>query len=552
MQDITLYLVELSDKLDKKNKIICANAIDNLIKSSSLQKVAQYVGVIGYVLKQERAMSNCIRHKRVESKQSMQEVVMDCLKEYQDGQDYRDNDWTSKYASNIKSNPSLFKNAHVDIINEIQDSNSISLHAENIKKVASLLHQYGEQDSFINQILSHYQVMNEMTNNGLKKNFKLAQHFDPKSGKWTRSWWNRLRQPNQKSWTNRFNPFYYNEENRERGSDADVIVGIKNVLLNLTSVSQLVQNIKTKIYRVKQEAQHYTTQTHENMFDKTPSSGNYLPGTQKSEVGLKENTNTVGQIAEYINKLDPTNWNSSVAAIQQLYYLLSNNDSGLKNTRNKDIVDRTYKLIENIDENVKNVYSKIESVQELMKEIPTHNAILGRDIKFKDNDETNPRALKSPINEFLDMQYKLEKLYENPFDSQNLITVQRSVGKLWDKLRYIENPDDPNQTPQGLNQELNQNAEPNNPANPSESTSSPVNEEQIGQWAEKFNTDISNVNSLQDLIEPLNTLQQIAVLYGNDTLRVGIENIRYKIENMKDNTLNSENITSDDEATPGI
>ena len=82
MDKIRMYLVEISDRLEREVKTTCVDAIDELVKTSSLKKVAQYVGVIGYVLKQERAMSNCIRKKRAaSSSEPMQEIVLGCLKE---------------------------------------------------------------------------------------------------------------------------------------------------------------------------------------------------------------------------------------------------------------------------------------------------------------------------------------------------------------------------------------------------------------------------------------------------------------------------------------
>lgn len=100
--------IKIADNLDKSGNITVANTIDNLISDNSLIKVAQYVGAIGYVLKQHRAMSNCIRQKRASSDQPMQEVVLTCIKEYQDGQSYGHNEWTERYASVIQAMPEHF------------------------------------------------------------------------------------------------------------------------------------------------------------------------------------------------------------------------------------------------------------------------------------------------------------------------------------------------------------------------------------------------------------------------------------------------------------
>ena len=113
---ITDHLVKLSDSLDKAGKSQCSNIVDGLIKDRSITKIAQYVGVIGYVLKQNRAIANCVRKKRVANSGSMQEVVLDCLKEYQDGQEYGNNEWTAKYAQVIEDSPKDFGSSQTDFL----------------------------------------------------------------------------------------------------------------------------------------------------------------------------------------------------------------------------------------------------------------------------------------------------------------------------------------------------------------------------------------------------------------------------------------------------
>ena len=153
--DINAYLVDLADKLDRQGHKVCADAVDSMIGNQSLVKVAQYVGAIGYVLKQNRALCNCIRRKRVTANSSMQEVIMDCLKEYQDGQDYRDNEWTSKYASVIRSSPDRFKNAHLEYIAQLGSQNNISQHIVEVEKVAQILENNKVNDNFLTTVLNH-------------------------------------------------------------------------------------------------------------------------------------------------------------------------------------------------------------------------------------------------------------------------------------------------------------------------------------------------------------------------------------------------------------
>jgi len=118
-------LVSLSDTLDKVGHFECADLIDKLVTDESFIKTAQYVGAIGYVLKQHRAMSNCVRKKRASSDDSMQNVIMSCLKEYQDGQSYDNNEWTSKYAQVASLQQKISDDTPVDFLQVIGEENSI-------------------------------------------------------------------------------------------------------------------------------------------------------------------------------------------------------------------------------------------------------------------------------------------------------------------------------------------------------------------------------------------------------------------------------------------
>jgi len=169
IMDTNNHLIKLADNLDKNQKSASADAVDNLIKQNSLNKVAQYVGAIGYVLKQERAMSNCIRRKRVANSGSMQEVVLGCLKEYQDGQDYHDTEWTSKYAQLVKKLPDKFSDIHVNFLHKIADQNNMSQHIYNIESTADSLKKDGVNDDYINNILSHVYELEFILSKDLNK-----------------------------------------------------------------------------------------------------------------------------------------------------------------------------------------------------------------------------------------------------------------------------------------------------------------------------------------------------------------------------------------------
>jgi hypothetical protein len=159
MLDIQDQLIELSDNLDAKKLYHCANAVDGLLQAHSLQKVAQYVGVIGYVLKQNRAMSNCIRKKRASSSGSMQEVVLSCLKEYQDGQQYDNNEWTGKYAQVIQHTPDNFDDLHLTMLSGIAKESNIEDHLSQLEKTAKILNKHNIKNTVVHTVLSHVDIL---------------------------------------------------------------------------------------------------------------------------------------------------------------------------------------------------------------------------------------------------------------------------------------------------------------------------------------------------------------------------------------------------------
>lgn len=162
MIDISNYLIGLADRFDQNGQLECANAADSLLQTGALQKVAQYVGAIGYVLKQERAMANCIRRKRVQAKSSMQEVILDCLKEYQNGQTYNDTEWTSKYAEVVKTEPTLFKKAASTLIDAVRVENSIDDHINTVIKAAQTFDKFNTSDPLVDKILNDLSQLAEV------------------------------------------------------------------------------------------------------------------------------------------------------------------------------------------------------------------------------------------------------------------------------------------------------------------------------------------------------------------------------------------------------
>jgi hypothetical protein len=189
MKELTEKMVKFANLLDSKNKMASADRVTELIKTASVDKVAQYVGAIGYVLKGQRAMGNCIRRKRVSTKGSMQEVVMQCLKAYQDSQDYDDNEWTSKYAELVTQNPESYAVAHLVVLAEAFDQNDISTHFQKLVEAADALANDGEKNDLLSDIIGCYREATTLLKQAAKERrfpvpFKVAAD--------SRGFWQRL------------------------------------------------------------------------------------------------------------------------------------------------------------------------------------------------------------------------------------------------------------------------------------------------------------------------------------------------------------------------
>lgn len=177
---ITEQIVKIANQLDDNDKKVCAELIDeNLLKTASLEKVAQYVGVIGYFLQQTRAMQNCIRNKRVASDGPMQKVIMNCLKEYQDSNQYTHDgmsEWTTKYAKLLDIDTANFKMAHLAIMAEAFDANEIAQHYDNLIKTSELLSENGESIDILDQVIDGYKTLTAVAKEEIK-NGEISVNF---------------------------------------------------------------------------------------------------------------------------------------------------------------------------------------------------------------------------------------------------------------------------------------------------------------------------------------------------------------------------------------
>ncbi len=306
MNPITDHLIELSDRLDKAGKTKCADAVDDLNHNRSLHKFAQYVSVIGYVLKQNRAMGNCIRKKRVASDSSMQEVVLECLSEYQDGQQYgADNDWTTKYATAMQDTivqgcPEDFEAFPADFIKIIASENQIEKHMNQIKKTCSLLkeHEIGDEvfQYAMKDIDSLTALMGRKEGDSVQRPFRVAAPPSPRNA------WDRL-------WTSTWSG--------KKGKDADTRFEMDKILEGLMEIRQGTQQIQAEISRLQYDMR--TSQDQNLIANINGLSGNdwrktraYMqnieaiigtPETENLNVVIEKIDASISKIQEHVNNL---------------------------------------------------------------------------------------------------------------------------------------------------------------------------------------------------------------------------------------------------------
>ncbi len=395
--NLSEYLANLADRLDRDGKIKSANAVDNLLQNGSLEKVAQYVGAIGYVLKQERAMANCIRQKRVSSSGPMQEVIMDCLKEYQDSQSYDDREWTSKYASSIKSNPDQFHKLHLYYLSKLSEENSISEHINNIIEASKCLKDENETDNTISEILTSAEKAGELIKKeaSFQPPFKLAalpsveEELSPEQPK---GFWSRLFSPSKSQW---WNPLSWDKE--ESGPDSQVNHLMGNVLQNLTNMAYTVQNVKLNTAQIKTEI---LRSSHD------------------------EETKAIAA------KLTPDRWSQNNQALTDLH------------DRIKD--PKIMSMVNNAENGVGYIFEHLKRIQSDMRELRRNPNITGKDKASDENSRRN--SLTSPTQEFDYLQRVMNKLYVNPLDEEAIYQAQRMHSRLDDRLRGIRQnnwtPDD--------------------------------------------------------------------------------------------------------------
>ena len=317
MDKISEQLIQLSDTLDKAGKTKCANAVDELIEHKSLMKVAQYVGVIGYVLKQNRAMGNCIRKNRVSSTASMQEVVLGCLSEYQDGQQYDNNEWTSKYAQVVKQFPDQFASSHVDFLEALAKENNMEQHIARVKKAQTVLSQESIQNELMDQVAFDLESLESVLKEGdaAQRPFKVAA---PPSGRgnWSRFW--------SPSWT-------------RRGTDKDTQFEMDAVIESLMNIQGNVQQIRSGISQLSYQSR------------------------------------AMPEVQQFIQSLSDTSWEKTTKGIHALKQELSN-----RWMDDAETVGELGKSHQQIEGNINQIFAEIKEVQDNMYNLRLRDPVKGR------------------------------------------------------------------------------------------------------------------------------------------------------------------------------
>jgi len=125
-------LEQVANSLDNKGLVKSASIVTDSMKALLQVKTAQYVGVQGYYIRNNRCWQNCYRQKRT-NEENAQKVWTDCLEEYQKSINNDGSDW-DKYAN--EEDKKFIKTASEDQKKLFKEESKILLNSikEKIKK----------------------------------------------------------------------------------------------------------------------------------------------------------------------------------------------------------------------------------------------------------------------------------------------------------------------------------------------------------------------------------------------------------------------------------
>jgi len=170
------YLLSLADQCDNLGFHKIADDLDDLIRTGSFTKVAQYVGFMGYIHRSIRNIQNCQRRKGAESSRPRQEIVLECLKEYQDGiSNFYDDKWV-RYASNEDSTRYMNELIKAAIFKDIPI-------ASVIRKFAEAIASQNDLDADIEKLNAVWGKIKEASLDK-NKNFEEFEKIMKQAGMW--------------------------------------------------------------------------------------------------------------------------------------------------------------------------------------------------------------------------------------------------------------------------------------------------------------------------------------------------------------------------------
>lgn len=386
------HLFKLADGLDQKNKIITANLVDDVIKNQSLLKVAQYVGAIGYVLRQNRAMGNCIRRKRVKAQGSMQEVVFECLKEYQDGNKFYDTDWARKYAEVVRQEPEQFKIAHIEFLQALSETNDINTHVNRLQALSQRLRDDDITDDLIDKVLLHVAQLETMIEGDMRKEgrnstspFKEAQGF-----------WSGLAQGVSEGLGNL-------QRGRQTGKVKPYIQQMITALQNIRSYAQQSKNINKRIQNI----------------------GSQITDRRPAMVNLRNKLTNFNVLTSFRNQQII---NDVKNAVMTLY------SSGSLSNNMGQVRDQVEPLLNQVSQLQSGISQGIRTIQSQLNMVRNEPAL---------RNQASPHLM----NTYQNVMSSLQKMYQNPFDEPTIVKLDQDINAFEMTLNQAK------QDPSGLAQQ---------------------------------------------------------------------------------------------------
>jgi len=395
-------LNKIANSLDEKKLYKEANKIDKISNNVFDIKLAQYVGVQGYAIRNSRCMDNCKRIKKSKNKNlTSQQVWEECWKEYKDSINNDNSKW-DKYADNKVANMKIASQKDVKNLN-IKTAQQLTKKADELLNIAHSL-----KDPKLSNEITH--VAEEL--------LKEAQFFS-NLYKGVKNIWNKgdeilkLRKINNR---------------------------IKQLLQFITQLKLNYQNIQNN-QRNTQQSQQNTQQGQQNT---QPSMANSVKNIKISQVNqqmfsaFNDHLNLIqtelGQISQSKNPHISQLASSVLQAVQKWQNSIGNNLLNI----NEQSLNYLVQLLTSAQANIEPVVQQAEQQAETQTE------------KGKEqSDQDNPQQADTPNEQDVSMSinnlasYFDQYLQSDDVDPQELETWAKLLhgyaNKLRGKLKNIQN-----------------------------------------------------------------------------------------------------------------